>query len=319
VFYQNINLAPTRTGPDGRQLYWNAFAANSSGTRLVSTAFTNRLIKLGNTDQGGTNTMSLSFEKPRSRSGWSWKAAYVHNKADEVLFGTSSVAASNWNNRAVFNTNVAEKHRSELEIRNKVLVNVAKDFELAKGYRTSVGLLYELRTGYPFSFVFTGDTNGDSQTQNDLAYIPRRGGDPLVRFATPADRDRFFAIVDQVGLPEGRAVEAGSNNYPTVSQFDLSIKQDVKLPFWRHKLVLGMDVLNLGNLLNEKWGLIRGSNQFFIKREGIAAAAYDGVANQYVYSNVSTTLPTGSFNPSLGRGEPAATRWSMLLSARYEF
>lgn len=263
--------------------------------------------------------MSLSFEKPRSRSGWSWKAAYVHNKADEVLFGTSSVAASNWNNRAIFNTNVAEKHRSELEIRNKVLVNVAKDFELAKGYRTSVGLLCELRTGYPFSFVFTGDTNGDSQTQNDLAYIPRRGGDPLVRFATPADRDRFFAIVDQFGLTEGRAVEAGSNNYPTVSQFDLSIKQDVKLPFWRHKLVLGMDVLNLGNLLNEKWGLIRGSNQFFIKREGIAAAAYDGVANQYVYSNVSTTLPTGSFNPSLGRGEPAATRWSMLLSARYEF
>ena len=319
VFYQNINLAPTRTGPDGRQLYWNAFAANSSGTRLVSTAFTNRLIKLGNTDQGGTNTMSLSFEKPRSRSGWSWKAAYVHNKADEVLFGTSSVAASNWNNRAIFNTNVAEKHRSELEIRNKVLVNIAKDFELAKGYRTSVGLLYELRTGYPFSFVFTGDTNGDSQTQNDLAYIPLRGGDPLVRFATPADRDRFFAIVDQFGLTEGRAVEAGSNNYPTVSQFDLSIKQDVKLPFWRHKLVLGMDVLNLGNLLNEKWGLIRGSNQFFIKREGIAAAAYDGVANQYVYSNVSTTLPTGSFSPSLGRGEPAATRWSMLLSARYEF
>jgi hypothetical protein len=319
VFYQNVNLATTRTGPDGRLLYFNAYAASSSGTRLVNTGFTNRTIKLGNTDEGGTHSLTFAVEKPRTRDGWSWRAAYVNTRATEVLFGTSSVAASNWNNRSIFNTNAPEKKTSELEIRDKVIVNLNKEFQLVKGFRTNVGLFYELRTGYPFSLVYTSDANGDSQTQNDLIYVPRRSGDPMVRFATAADRDRFFTIVDRFGLAEGQVVSATSNRYPTVSQFDLSIKQDIKLPLWRHRVVLGLDILNIGNLLNDKWGLIRGSNQFFIKREGVAAAAFDGVTNQYVYSNVSSALATGAFNPSLGRGEPAATRWSMMFSARYEF
>jgi hypothetical protein len=73
-------------------------------------------------------------------------------------------------------------------------------------------------------------------------------------------------------------------------------------------------------LLNDKWGLIRGSNQFFVKRETVANVTYDGVNNQYVYSNVSAALAErAQFNPSLGRGEPAASRWSVLLSARYAF
>lgn len=319
IFYQNINLTSTRTAADGRLLYFNNYTAASNGTRLVNTGFTNRTIKLGNTDIGGSQAITFAIEKPRSRNGWYWKAAYVNTKATEVLFGTSSVAASNWNNRSIFNTNQPEEKTSELEIRHKALINVNKDFELVKGFRTSIGLLFENRSGYPFSLVYTSDANGDSQTQNDLIYVPRRGGDPLVRFATAGDRDRFYQIVDRFGLAEGKAVSATSNRYPTVNQFDLSIKQDVKLPGWRHRVVLGLDILNIGNLLNDEWGLIRGSNQFFVKREGVAAAAYDGVANQYVYSNVSSALATGNFNPSLGRGEPAATRWSMMLSARYEF
>ena len=138
--------------------------------------------------------------------------------------------------------------------------------------------------------------------------------------ATPADRDNFFRIVDRFGLPEGEVLSANSNRYPWVNQFDLGIKQEVPLPGWRHRLVLGVDVLNVGNLLNDKWGLIRGSNQFFVKREGLAFAAYDGQANQYVYSGVPAALAEGTdFNPSLGRGEPAASRWSVLFSARYEF
>lgn len=319
VFYQNINLAPTRTAPDGRTLYFNAYGATASGTRLVSTAFTNRLIKLGNTDQGGGHAITFGVEKPRSRTGWSWRAAYTNTRAKEVLFGTSSIATSNWNNRSIFNANAPEEKTSELEIRHKAIASINKDFELVKGFRTSVGLFFETRSGYPFSLVYTGDANGDGQTQNDLIYVPRRSGDPLVRFATDADRTRFFQIVDRFGLAEGQVTSATSNRYPTVNQFDLSVKQEVKLPGWRHRLVLGVDVLNIGNLINDEWGLIRGSNQFFVKREGVSAIAYDGVNNQYVYSNVSNALATGSFNPSLGRGEPAASRWSVLLSARYEF
>lgn len=321
VFYTNINLQPTGTGPDGREMYWNAYGATPSGTRLVSSAFTNRLIKLGNTGKGDTRTILFSLERAQKRKdGWFWRASYVNTEANEVLFGTSSVATSNWQNRAVFNANAQEKHTAELEVKDRVSVMVSKDIELLKGYKTTFSLFYEGRSGYPFSLVYSNDANGDAQTQNDLIYVPRRGGDPMVRFATTTDEANFFKIVDRFGLPEGKALEATSERYPWVNQFDFGIKQVVKLPGWRHRLVLGADILNIGNLLNDKWGIIRGSNQFFVKREQVAAASYDAVNNQYVYSNVSTQLASGAdFNPSLGRGEPAASRWSVLLTAKYEF
>jgi outer membrane receptor for ferrienterochelin and colicin len=324
IFYENINLLSTRTAADGRRLYFNAYGTptspNSTGTRLVNTAFTNRLIKLTNTDIGENQSIMLSVERPRKRDGWYWRASYVNTKATEAMLGTSSVAASNWNNRAVFNPNEQDERRSELEVKDKVLIDLSKQFTFVRNAPTTISLLYEGRSGYPFSFVVGGDINGDTLNQNDRPYIPRRDGDPLVRFATSTDRDNFFKIVDRFGLPEGQVVPANYNRYPWVNQFDLSLKQEVPIPGWRHRLILGLDILNVGNLLNDKWGLIRGSNQFFVKREGIANATYDGQANQYVYSGVSQNLANGvDFNPSLGRGEPAASRWSALFSARYEF
>ncbi len=341
VFYENVNIAATGTGPDGRTLYWSG--ANTSGiatgTKVVSTAFVNstasgaRIIKLTNADKGESQSYIVSLERPRTKDGWYWKASYVLTNAKEVTFGTSSVAASNWNNRVGFNINSQEVHTAELEIRDRILINVTKDFEFVKNNPTTFSLLYEGRSGYPFSFVYSGDLNGDSQTQNDLVYIPVRGGDSKVRFASTTDQENFFKIVDRFGLQEGTYSAANSNRYPWVNQFDFSVKQEVKLPFWRHKLVLGADILNVGNLLNSKLGIIRGSNQFFTKKESMVAATYDTVAKQYVYSNVSAALANGTYSttvdgksytgsgfaPSLGRGEPAATRWSVLFSARYEF
>lgn len=339
VFYDNINIKKSGTGPDGRNLFWNNYTTSSTGTRLVSTAFAHstasgaRLIKLSNTDEGRSRTFIFSLERPRKSDGWYWKASYVKTDAKEVAFGTSSVAASNWNNGIGFNIGEQELHTAELEVKDKVLINVAKDFEFVRGNKTTFSVLYEGRSGYPFSFITSSDLNGDGAGGNDLIYVPKRSGDTAVRFATTADQEKFFQIVDRFGLIEGQAVSANQNRYPWVNQFDFGVKQEVKLPGWRHKLVLGLDILNIGNLLNDKWGIIRGSNQFFAKKESIGSVTYDGVANQYVYSGISSALATGTytttingvpytrdgFAPSLGRGEPAATRWSVLLSARYEF
>ncbi|MBE2216120.1 MAG: TonB-dependent receptor [Opitutaceae bacterium] len=323
IAYENINIAQTGAGPDGRAMYFNAYGATASGTRLVNTGFTNRIIKLTNSDQGGTESLTFAVERPRKSDGWAWRAAYVYTDAEEVLFGTSSVAASNWNNRSVFNANEQELHRSELEITDRVTFNITKDLELFKGYRTTFSLFYDGHSGLPFSLtnnnVNNSDANGDGINGNDLIYVPMVG-DSAVRFATATDQERFDRIVARFGLKRGQVVKSGSETYPWVNQFDFGIKQEIKLPGWRHRITLGFDILNVGNLINEDWGLIRGSNQFFVKREGVANVAFDGVNRQYVYSNVSAALADGNdFNPSLGRGEPAASRWSMLLSARYSF
>ncbi len=320
VFYENINIQQTSTGPDGRVLYWGKYAASSSGTQLVSSKFTNRIMKLTNTDKGSSTVGMVSIERPRKDDGWSWKASYVRTDADEVLYATSSVAASNWNNRSIFNANDQDVHTAELEIRDRFLLNLSKDFTLFGKNRTTVSLLYDGHSGLPFSFTYTGDANGDGQTGNDLLYVPVRGDTSVARFATTADAESFFKIVDRFGLKEGSVVKTSGQRYPWVNQFDLSFKQDIKLPAWRHKVALCLDILNVGNLLNSEWGVIHGSNQFYVKRENVATVAYDGVAKQYVYSKVNSGLVENQFNPAVGaRGEPAASRWSVLLSARYEF
>lgn len=320
VFYENINIRQTSTGPDGRMLYWKSYASSSSGTQLVSTAFTNRIVKLTNTDEGRTAVATVSIERPRKADGWSWKASYVRTDAHEVLCAGSSVAASNWSYRSVFNPNEQVVHTAELEIRDRILVNLTKDFALFGKSRTTVSLVYDGHSGLPFSLTYAGDANGDGRSGNDLIYVPTRGDSSIVRFATAADEAAFYRIVDRFGLAEGSVVKATAQRYPWVNQFDLSFKQDIQLPAWRHKLVLGCDILNVGNLLNSKWGVIRGSNQFSDKSENVATVVYDGVNRQYVYSKVNTTLAGGSFAPAVGaRGEPAASRWSVLFSARYEF
>lgn len=319
IHYQNINLDQTATGPDGRALYFNNLGATSSGTRLVNTGFTNRTIQLGRTSQGKTESFMLSLEKPRAPDTLYWRASYVNTRATEAQYGTSSVAASNWNNRSIFNTNAVEVGRSELEIRHRFLVNVGRSYEFISGHRTSFSLLYEGRSGLPYSLVFGSDINGDGLTTNDLLYVPT-ANDSSVRFATDNDRILFDRIVDRYNLQRGSAVGRASENYPWVHQFDFGIKHSVELPGWRHRLTLGLDILNIGNLIDSSWGLIRGSNSFFRKAEAVANASYDHTTNQYVYSNVRANLADGvAFAPALGRGEPAATRWSALFSARYEF
>jgi hypothetical protein len=184
VFYENINIRQTSTGPDGRVLYFKNAAAVladsqgamtyvkpgstavvasgtdkntlSPGTQLVSTAFTSRIVKLTNTDEGRTAVATVSIERPRKADGWSWKASYVRTDAHEALCACSSVAASNWSYRSVFNPNEPVVHTAELEIRDRILVNLTKDFALFGKNRTTVSLVYDGHSGLPFSLTYAG-------------------------------------------------------------------------------------------------------------------------------------------------------------------
>lgn len=343
VLYQNLNLQPAATSTaDGRQLFWSTMRAvsydpasrrwnSSSGTNLRDTAFSNRTIMLTNTSKGGTDTLTLALERPYKKDGWYWKASYTYTDAREVQYAPSSVAASNWQNRTILNPGEDRVQRATLEIRDRILVNISKSIEFAKNYKTTFSVIYNGHSGLPYSLVYANDLNGDGVSRNDTFYVPIMSGDANVRFEDTRDskgnitqtaaeaQTLLRQIINRHQLKEGTVAGINSQKYPWVNQFDISIKQEIKLPGWRHKLTLGVDILNFGNLLNSKWGLICGSNQYYVRSESVATVYYDGIANQYVYTNINKELAGGRFAPSTGRGEPAATRWSMLFSAKYEF
>ncbi|MDR0351978.1 MAG: carboxypeptidase regulatory-like domain-containing protein [Opitutaceae bacterium] len=323
VHFRNINLRQTATASDGRALYAGTYNGGvpGGGTARVSSAFDTRIAELTNTGKGESGTFIFMLERPRKKDGWSWTASYTYTDRKEVVQGNASTPGSLWGNKVVFNPNDEELHRGDLEIRHSVKVRIEKELDLLPVGRTTVTLRYEGRGGLPFSIVARNDVNMDGVSQNDLVYIPYRNGDPKAVFDNQATKDTFYRIVDRYGLKEGTVVQANSATYPSVHLFDLGLYQDVKLPGWRHKLKLGIDILNVGNLLNDKWGVIHGSSQFFTKKQAAANIVYNRDTGQYTYSNANTDLARGAFPPELSSyvGEPAATRWSILFSVRYEF
>ncbi len=309
VLFVNINRVVDTVAPDGREIL---------GGR-VSNAFVNDTILLTNTRKGDARHLIFSVERPKTEDGWYYRFSYTNGKVNEVQYGTSSVARSNWANRSILNQGEDVVSRGELEIKHRFLGVLRKEFRWSRDFITNVSLVYDGRSGLPYSFRYINDVNNDGVSTNDLIYVPRRDGDPAVVFASAADRDLFFQMVDKYRLKEGEVVSSGHARYPFVHQFDLSISQEIKLPGWRHSLEIGLDILNVGNLLNSSWGIIRGSNSYFQKTESAVRATYNKTTGQYTYSAVNADLAAGRFNPHTTRGEPNSSRYAALLSVRYKF
>jgi hypothetical protein len=311
VLFTNLNRKTAAIGPDGRN--WLGSSSN-----LVDTRFNRDTIFLTNTDKGFSRTVTLSMQREPAEDGWFWKAAYVNGYVREVQYGTSSVARSNWANRAILNQGEDVTSRGELEVAHRFLAVIQKDFEWIDGFNTRIGLVYDGHSGYPFSFRASNDVNGDGVNNNDLIYVPEKG-DSRFQFATAEDETAFYQMVDAWDLKSGTHTRSGEGRYPFVNQFDLSLSQEIRIPGWKHKVILALDILNIGNLINQDWGLIKGSDSFFVKSEPAAQVDYDAATGTYRFSRVNSALAAKSFSPAGGRGEPAASRWSALLSVKYRF
>ena len=102
-----------------------------------------------------------------------------------LLLG-ETVAGSQFTRNPVFNQNRPQLARSAFEIKNRIQLSLAREFEFVKSHKTSLSLYYEGRTGNPYTFVYSGDANGDGVNANDLVYVPTGTGDPVLAALTPA-------------------------------------------------------------------------------------------------------------------------------------
>jgi hypothetical protein len=180
-------------------------------------------------------------------------------------------------------------------------------------HRTTVGLFYEGRRGKPYSWTFNNDLNGDGFS-NDLMYIPRGPGSGEVVFRGGATEEaRFWEIVNNFkGLSDSKGGIVGRNTSfaPWVNSFDVRVSQELPGFAAKHKATVSMDILNVGNLLNNKWGRIDEigfpSNRSFVNFNGMNAQ------NQYIYSLTNLEdLAT--------RQERGESQWAVQITLKYEF
>ena len=164
------------------------------------------------------------------------------------------------------------------------------------------------------------DLNGDGQSGNDLMYIPTGPGSGEVIFAGGADDEaRFWSIVnsnDELNSSRGKVVKRNGSYAPFVNSFDLRLSQEIPGLLAKHKGVFTIDFLNVGNMINKKWGRIDevafqsagGSARSFVNYKGI-----DPATGKYIYS----TMPAvEDLTTRQAKGE---SQWAVQVTVRYEF
>ncbi len=337
IYYQHLNLgAPTRTGTDGRQLYYNANGYNSNcwtaaggtnasgagcGGSVASKALSNpnygNVTLATGTSLGGGDTLTLTLAQQPTRE-LSWQVGYTRSSSKEVSPLTSSVASSNFNARSVFNPNEEVAANSPYLVRDRVSASFSWSKAFVGSYKTSVGVFYEGRKGKPYSWTYNNDLNGDGLAGNDLMYIPSAPGSGEVVFAGgAAEEAKFWEVVNanpELSASKGKVVSRNGSYSPWVNSFDLRFSQEVPGFFAKNKGLISFDILNFGNLLNKKWGRIDeigfqsagGQARSFVNYKGLDANG------RYVYSLQGVE----DYTTRQVRGE---SQWAVQVTLKYEF
>ncbi len=180
-------------------------------------------------------------------------AAYTHTVMKEISGMPGSNASSAWSGLYTVNgPNFATLQNSQYVIPDRLIASVS--YKYGKDH---FSLFY---TGYSpsgYSFFYNGDLNGDG-IKNDLMYIPK--DDSEINFSSDDDRKAFWAFVNQdkyLKNHKGEYAGAYSARAPFVHRFDFRWAHDfdVKIGNTSNRLQLSLDIMNVGNLFNSKWGV----------------------------------------------------------------
>jgi hypothetical protein len=244
-----------------------------------------------------------------------------------------------------YDPNAAAKGKSNNLIKKSLKVNISYKFEPRPGWISHITLFGEHHSGRPFSLLMA-DVSGTARNptfgasrDDALVYVPNLSspdptnplkfttGTTTVFFDSAASLAKFQALVNQFGLPQGKIVPRGFGKNPSVTRVDLQFAQEVPVPIEGHSILVTLDIANLGNLLNKKWGVVKeytGAraggvivNASCATATGAAVPAGSPVCAAYRYSyTTSTASPSTVATPTV---DPIASLWSIELGLKYRF
>ncbi|OFY63264.1 MAG: TonB-dependent receptor, partial [Bacteroidetes bacterium RBG_13_43_22] len=298
----------TFEGPDNRYIFPTNYLFNTVRDACV----------LVNTNEGYGYTLNLTVNAEPVKN-LDIMAAYTKTEMKEISGMPGSNANSAWVGLLTVNgPNNATVQRSQYVVPNKVIASVSYRIPYLNDHMASTfSLFLSGYSAYGNSFRYSNDMNGDGVT-NDLIYIPKERGE--ITFATPADEDAFFAFMEQdkyLNKHMGEYAEAYAARAPWVNRLDFRFVQDfsVKAGSTRNTLQLSVDLLNVGNLLNSKWGVYKNmavSNNGAILR--YAARDANNVPS-FSMVQVSGAYPTETYSDYLNISQC----WMLQIGLRYIF
>jgi hypothetical protein len=194
-------------------------------------------------------------------NGWDVTLGYAYSDAEDIVPMTSAVAGSNWDNVALNDPNDPRPATTNYLVPRRLTLRASYGTEFWADLETRFTLFGYSAEGQPQSYVMgSRDLEGDGFFGRHLLYVPDGPNDPNVVYAPGFDQAAFNLFVAQQGLEPGFQPRNGQHAKWS-TRFDFRVDQE--LPFFGDsKARLFVKVYNLGNMINDKWGLVNDA-QFF--------------------------------------------------------
>jgi hypothetical protein len=302
IRYENLNLVPSTTRPDGRPVFTRNRVAGISD-----------LILLTNSDQGDAWSLAFKVERPY-RNRFFMNASYLYGRSRSIMDGTSSQAASNWGNVYVpGDPNNPPLTMSNFDPGHRITASGSYDIPVGAGFSATASVFYSGQSGRPWSANYAFDYNGDVRGTNDLLYIPASASEYTFTNGTFDDLMTFVRAEQCLADYIGKIHERNACRAPWMNTLDGRF--NLGLPFKRVKAEITLDVLNMINLFDNQGGLIKYANfnDLLVVRPVFSGSAVTYNLQNIVINGVAQT-PEQQFTRM-----DLASRWQMQLGARIRF
>ena len=316
LLFQSINRNPVftnLTGADDRVIY-----DTSEGSK-ISQDFTNVFL-LTNTTEGYRTNATLRAERNTNKSNLILGYSYGLSKDASSTVRSSPAANYEWNQALLGNN--PELSFSNYDLRHKFNASYATYISIGDN-QLAVSLLYNGRSGSPYSIVYQGDLNSDGSSRNDLVYVPNSSSDitlvdivdgntTITAEEQYASLDAYISNNDYLDSKRGTYAERNGAKTPWNHSLDGSLNYEFNYLRGRKSRVR-MDIFNILNLVNSSWG-----KQYFVPNvvnSSFSLLSFEGLT--------ADNIPTYSFDIPADQTpwlvDSINSRWRIQVGLEFDF
>lgn len=324
VKYENVNLKRTPT----------SYLTNTGDLRPTYDRNDRVLPQYGgiylasNTNEGYAYNFSTTLNMPYT-AGFTGSVSYSYGESFNVFDGSSSQNSSQW--RGVHTVNGRNVDvplvKSRFSPGHRVIAQLNYSYDWNENLTTKIGLVYEARSGRPFSYIYNDNgrlTNEDSR-ERSLIYVPlssddinlvddSRAGDAASQWAK---LNQYIANDPHLNSRRGQYAEVNASRAPFSHIIDLRFMQEFNIMIGSKKQTMQFtaDVYNFTNVINKDWGrrYFVPSDFQLLNFEGFLA---DGTTPTFTFDGVTDNDPSANNIDDSGL---VSSRWQMQLGIRYIF